>query len=208
QGITDAYANEVSAAASPFRKAEGSGRAVRTHDAQAELVGILDAEVIKGSAPDFEHLQLEHDLRVSDVEVGDEALSHTDGIGRVANDDGVELFIDVHVLRFHHGPHHVRDGFGVAIRDVEGPGYQLLIVPLLGGIVRVDEDHVVPEHLAIELVGNQQKAHDIVDAGVAHEDRRALIEPYLPVEDEIDTGAARDHFKNLPQRGVTEVEPE
>ncbi len=96
----------------------------------------------------------------------------------------------MHVLRFDDGLDHVGDIFSIAVGNVEGARDQLLVVALLGGVVGVNQDHVVGQDFAVELIRHQQETHYVVDARVPYEYGSTLVEPHIAVEDEINTGRA------------------
>ncbi len=181
-------------------------RALALQPAQADLVGESQAQLEQPRAVDLEHLDLEHDLGLGDVDRVDQPLGQPHRLGAVLDDQRVEPLVDEHRGRAGQRAHHALDLARLGVGQEEGARDQLLVFAGLGRGVGVDQQRVGVERNALEAVGAGDQPHDLVDRGLAHEDRDADVGPHVTVEDEVDAGGAREHLEDRSQRSVAKFE--
>ena len=182
-----------------------AGDALGAHQADADLGGPLDARGGELVGGDFQHLDFQHHFRLALVLVGDQLLRHADRLGRVAHHEQVQLLVDEEVTRLDELAHHVGGLLHVRVGEVEAAHHQVLVVPGLRRRVGIDQDGVVVEDLAVELVGHQHEADHFLDGGVAHEHGGLRLGLHVLVEDEVEAGLARDQLEHRAQRRIAEL---
>ena len=174
--------------------------------APADLLREFEADLAQLGAAHFQHLDLEHHLRLGDVERGDQALGQAHRLGGVLDDQQVELLVDEHVARLHHLLDQVERLLHVGVGEVEAARHQLLVFALLGRRGRVDQHRVGVEQLAVDLLGGGEQLDDLVDRGVAHEDADQRVVAHVAVEHEVEPGGARQGLEHHAQRRVAELQ--
>ncbi len=167
---------------------------------------IADPERLQAAFGDLEHLDLQHDLRLGNVQRGDQLFRHAHGIGRVAHDDQVGPLVDEQRLRPEHRLQHRLGVLGRGVREIERADDLLLVILLFGRIVRVDEHHVGGEDLPRERVLIEHQVDGLLHRHILHEDRGLAVALDVLVEDEVDAGLALQDLEHHLGRCVAQLQ--
>lgn len=126
--------------------------------------------------------------------------------GGIAHHQQVQLLVHEHVPGLGQGLDHVEGGLGVGVGQEEALHHQVLVLPLLGGNVGIDQHGVLVEDLPVELACAQQHVHGIGDGRIPGIDRDPGIGAHVLVEHEVEPGLAGQGIEHVAQAGVPEFQ--
>ena len=160
-----------------------------------------DPEVEELLGAQLQQLDVEDDLGLRLVVHLDEPLGHGDLVGRVADDDRVELRDRRHPPQVEEAADHRRDVLHVAVREEERPDDLVLV--LLAVLLRVlrDEDRLLVDDLVEVPRLPHRRLEGLLERQVPQVDRE-LVVLQLRVEDDVDPGRGAEGLVDLLDRRV------
>jgi hypothetical protein len=167
---------------------------------------VLNADLVQDRAREFQNLDLEDHLRLGNIERSYQLLHHPHGFRCVLHDQEIGLLVDEHILALDHALHQIQRLFHIGVGEIEAAHHQFAVFLLLRRGVGVDENGIIVEHLALELVGQQDQFDHIIERGIAHEDVDLGVRAHVAVEYEIDSRSTRDDLEHGLETGVAELQ--
>ena len=159
----------------------------------------IHTQLIQATTRYLQHLDLQHHLRLGQIDRLDQAFDQAHGVRRIFHDEQVQLLVGKNIPAFGHSLDQGLRLLHIGISQIKAAHHQFLILLGLGGCVRVDQKTVVVELAFFQLIGRQNQPQNIFQRAVANKERDLGITPDILVEDEIQAGRARQHLENRLQ---------
>ncbi len=117
----------------------------------------------------------------------------------------VMAIVDIRIVQFHRRFQERRRPFRITVGEIERLDQQFLMLALLLGRVRIDQNRLRVQHLARKLARGQDHVERVFEAHRRRVDRHALVMDVL-VQHEVDAAGAAHHVEHAADIGVAEVE--